>query len=401
MTIWAELYDAGTMMLIDPLQTTPGMDYGYYREIDMEYTWPGEFQTRINTAIRSTALEGQFRPWPEPFPWRMWIDQTPRYEGEDGGFKFNLFHWDNFHDVYNPVPSDLAQIESSAAYEPNVLRRFERTTRPQTADEISATASPGEPTPWLRTTLYNEPGGGQGSTCELLKPAVITFDNLPGYAHKFHLDYNPLFMPMKMSEPDWYDFIDSEGNPVAVGEKAHIFNLLEKGYYRLYLRPANWRWVATVWANYWYVSWFESFPTRLVYTTAWFNRPPVYPKRHDLIHTTQVALEEYLGNLYSTDSGIDYGFNSSRGAAFLRHQIIDAQWWTLSEAFIFTGNDPATLVLWLWPPEAGDIVMGLGEVDTDTGAEQVMWVVQNRDLTSEFPRTVIGNYIIYDFVVAD
>ncbi len=126
-------------------------------------------------------------------------------------------------------------------------------TRPKDADEISASAYSGEPTSYLRTTLYNEPGGGQGSTCELLEPAYITFDVIPGYAHKFTLDYNPIFMPVKLSEPDWYDLIDSEGNPVGVGVKEHFFSLMGNGYYRLYLRPANWRWVATVWANYWYV----------------------------------------------------------------------------------------------------------------------------------------------------
>ena len=88
-------------------------------------------------------------------------------------------------------------------------------------------------------------------------------------------------------------------------------------------------------------------------------------------------------------------------AGFLRHQIIDAQYWTLSEAYIFHHNDPATLVLWMWPPDKGDIVLGVSEIDRTTGADQIYWVQQNRDLTDVYPRTVIGNYIVLDFIAAD
>jgi hypothetical protein len=211
------------------------------------------------------------------------------------------------------------------------------------------------------------------------------------------VNYSPLFAPVDLTHPEWYDVLDENGGPVDAPLRR--MSLRQDGRYRLYLRPANWRWVPTVWANYLYVSFFEMFTTRLVYTTAWFDRPPIYPRRHDLIHTTQSATWEYMHNLYSYDAGISWALNGSRGAQDLRFQIIDAQWWTQSEAFIFLSVDPLTLAMWMWPPEAGDIVMGIGEIDNVSGAEQTVWLRQNRDLTDIYLRTVTGSYIVPDFAV--
>jgi hypothetical protein len=395
--IRAELFDAGSALNIVPWMDTPGMNEAYFREIDMEYTWPGEFQTRINNALVDTELRRDLLPWPDPFPGRCWVDWTTRYEGADGGLQIETARHDVMFDQWSLVPAPLAQIQDATDYQPNVDRDSERLGDAKTVAEISAEGP--QPTPYLRLALRNEVGGANGGWCDLREQAVLRQHHHTGDEYRLVINYSPLFAPVDLRHPEWYDVLDANGGPLQQQEPDRWLSLRPDGVYRLYLRPANWRWVATVWANYWYVSWFESFPTRLVFTTAWFNRPPIYPRRHDLIHSTQVAYEEYLGSYYSTDAGIDYGFNSSRGAAFLRHQIIDSQWWTLSEAFIFTGNDPATLALWMWPPEAGDIVLGIGRVDHPTEREEVIWLRQNRDLTDEYPRTVIGSYIIYDFVV--
>ena len=132
-----------------------------------------------------------------------------------------------------------------------------------------------------------------------------------------------------------------------------------------------------------------------------WNRPPIYPTRHDLIHTTQTTVIEYNNTEWSYDAGLSDSFTMSRSAAFLRHQVIDMQWFTQSEALIFTGHDPATLAMWLWPPEPGDIVLGIGRVDDVTGEEQVTWIKQTEDLTAQYPRTVTGAYIVPEFVVAE
>jgi hypothetical protein len=110
-----------------------------------------------------------------------------------------------------------------------------------------------------------------------------------------------------------------------------------------------------------------------------------------------VAWYEYRNVLYSLDNGIEWSFEHSRGAGELRRQMLDSQWHSLSEAYIYTGNDPATIVLWMWPPEPGDIVLGIGRVDYPSGREDLRWVMQKADLTAEFPRTVIGQYIDLTF----
>jgi len=402
MSIWAEMFDAGTTMIIDPLVNVPGMDQGYFRELDMEYTWPAERQALINEELIDTPFNGTYRPWPGQFPWRMWVDYTDKYAGVSGGLKSTFYHWDQYLSDFEPVPSDLAQIEKTADYEPNVERRYERMTRQPDSEEIAATFDePEASTEYLRLPVYNEPGGKHGANCNLLDPLILEHHGHVGYEYKLVLDYNPLFAPVDMRHPEWYDIVRPDGSTLDQVGKQHVLSLLDNGAYRIYMRPANWRWVASVSARYIYISWFEAFYTQQIFTHAWFNRPPIYPVRHDLIHTSKVLDFEYQGSYYSTDAGVEYGFNSSRGAGWLRYQIIDAQWWTLSEAYIFVNNEPAKLVLWLWPPEEGDIVLGLGEIDRATGSQQTFWLRQNRDLTDVYPRTVLGLYIILDFVVAE
>lgn len=393
----AELFDAGTTLNILPWMDTPGMHDGYFRDLDMEYTWPGEFQTRINEALRTTETRVEFLPWPEPFPGRSWIDWTPRYEGEDGGLKIETKRYEVMFDQYSDVSGKLTQIPTDASYSPILDINDTRVADSKTIDEIQAEHE--HPTEWLRKPLSNEQGGSDYAYCQLETPAWLIQNHHIGDEFRPVVNYSPLFAPVDLTHPEWYDVMRSDGTYVE--EPLRRISLRQDGRYRLYLRPANWRWVATVWANYLYVSFFEMFTTRLIFTTAWFDRPPTYPRRHDLIHTTQTADWEYMNNYYSTDAGISYACNASRGAAFLRHQIIDAQWWTQSEAFIFLSVDPLILAMWMWPPEAGDIVMGIGEIDNATGGEQIVWLVQNRDLTSVYPRTVTGSYAVPDFAVTN
>lgn len=374
---------------------TPGMQNAYFRGLDMEYQFPNELQSLINQRLRETPLREDLLPWPQPFPGRCWIDWTQRYAGQDGGLQIETVRYETMFEQYSFVNGKLTQVPKEADYDPVLNIDDERVADSKTVTEIQADNT--HPTEWLRLPIYNEQGGKDYGYCGLENPMSLVQNHHIGDEFRTVVNYSPLFAPVDLRKPEWYNVINSDGNPIA--EPLRHMSMRQDGRYRLYLRPANWRWVVTVWANYLYVSFFEMFPTRQVFTTAYFDRPPIYPRRHDLIHTTQTAFWEYLNQLWSYDAGISWGFDQSRGAAFLRHQIIDSQWWTQSEAFIFTGNDPATIAMWLWPPEAGDIVMGIGQVDNATGQEQVVWLVQNRDLTDEYPRTVIGSYIVPEFTV--
>ena len=398
------MYDAGTTLVIDPLVDVPGMDSAYYRELDMEYQFPATLQDQINDQLVNTPRSGVLRPWPDGFPWRMWMDYVDRMDGAYGGPKFEFFHWDDFSGDFSPVPASISQVVDPALYDPGVYVDDQRTCDWMSVEETAAAEGSSDPTTWLRLPLRNEPGGRDGHACDLLNRVVLTQHAHTGPHYKMTGDYNPIFAPFDMRHPEWYDILDSTGNPLDLGVsgtiKEQLFSILNDTTNKIYVRPANWRWVTTVTAYYYYVSWFEFFLTKQVFTTAWFNRPPIYPRRHDLLHTSMDFPIYWEHNWWSLDRGIDYGFNSSRGAQFLRDQIIDAQWWTLSEAYIFARNDFAKLYLWMWPPEAGDVVLGVSNIDHITGMEDIYWFRQNRDLTDEFPRTVIGTYLIMDFVAA-
>jgi hypothetical protein len=401
--MWLEMFDAGTTLVIDPLDDTPGMDAAYFRELDMERQFPTERQDDINDLLVDTPFSGFLRPWPEGFPWRMWMDYTDRHRGDYGGPKFTLYNWDDYSGDFSPVPAATAEVVTPTLYDPGASVDDARATDWLTSKEIEVAAGSDDPTTWLRLPLRNEVGGRDGHNCDLLNRVVITQNAHSGPHYKLVGDYNPIFAPFDLRRPEWYDLVDSQGHPLdldAAGMiKDQLCSILNDSSYRIYVRPANWRWVVTVTAYYYYVSWWEFFLTKEIFTHAYFNRPPIYPHRHNLLKTTRTQDLEFDNVYWSLDAGIDDGFHRSRGAQFLRQQIVDAQWWTYSEAYILAGNDPAKLYLWMWPPEQGDIVLGIGNVDHITGQQQTVWFKQNRDLET-YTRGIIGTYLIMDFVAA-
>jgi len=393
----AELYDAGTVLNIITAGSQPGMDRAYFRNIDMEYRFDENIQGQVNAELRDTDRHTTLRPWPVPFPGRCWVDWTSRYEGEDGGLQIRLLRHDIAEDDYTEVPASLVQIEPTSAYDPDVDAKDGRIVDTKTMTEVQAEQP--HPTKWLRLPLRNESGGDRYWACGLEQPVQLLHHGHTGDEYRLKINYSPLFAPFDGTKPEWYDAFRGDGTPLSAAQKMRAMSLRPEGHYRLYLRPANWRYVATVIAYYIYVSWFEMYEVPLIFTQSYHDRPPIYPTRHDLVHTTQQAYYPYFGQLWSYDQGISDAFNMSRAAAWLRFQIIDQQWWTLSEALIFSSCDPLTLAMWLWPPEYDDTVLGISSVDDVTGEDDVVWFVQKRDLTAEYPRTVIGSYINYEFVV--
>ena len=103
--------------------------------------------------------------------------------------------------------------------------------------------------------------------------------------------------------------------------------------------------------------------------------------------------------LYCLDDGVTDGFDRSRGSATLRDWIIDAQWYTMSEVYAFVSNDPVTLALWYYPPEPGDVVLGIGSIDNLTGGEERVWLIQREDVSSRWQNTLIEQYLVPFYVV--
>lgn len=391
--IRGELFDAGTKLVYDTRVPVPGMDVAYYREIDMEYDWPQERTDQINASIVAADSRVELRPWPEPFPGNMWIDYHEYNRGEDGGFQFHFYHRDQYNPtIFDKVPLDLTQIEDPANIKPSVSRRWERMSDSLNEDEIADRTEP--PTEFIRQPLGNESAG----TTDLRNPAVIMQRAHEGARFVPTLNYSPLYMPFDFRYPERYVLLGEDGSN-SPADVAQFLTLSNNAHYRLYLLPAKWRWVATVKAYYYYVSWFEFFLTNQIFTKAWFSRPPIYTRRHDVVHSAGRHDIEYEHNWYAWDAGVNDGFDRSRGSATLRTWIIDAQWWTYSEAYVFARNDDVTMVLWLHPPDVNDIVCGIGRVDHPSGKEERVWVKQKVDLSSEYPNTVMGQWYV-PFAVA-
>ena len=392
MTIRCDLHDAGTMLIKVPHESPPGMDLAYFRELNMEYDWPQERTGEISSLIRGVEHRVDLAPWPDKFPGNMWVDWGKRHYADQGGPKFEMYYYDLYSKEWGPVPSSLSQVTYAQDLEPGVRRLDERASDLLTQEEVSAREP--EPTKWIRLPTKNESGG-----CELETPVILSQRAHTGAAYTLTGDYNPIYMPFDLREPDYYRMIDDDGNGMSDRKKENYMKLMADGHYRLYLAPAKWRWVATVVATYLYVSWFEMFYTDLIFTRAWFNRPPIYPWRHEVLQSAGRQDIEYNHAYYAMDIGIDDGLERSRGAADLRRQIIDAQWWTQSEAFIFSGNDPLTLTIWQHPPDPGDVVLGIGRVDYPSKREDRVWLIQKEDVSSRWPNTVVGHYLLLTFQV--
>jgi len=388
MVIRAELYDVGTRLIKATHLSPPGMDAAYYRETDMEYDWPQERTGEIREAVLGSEKRIELRPWPEPFPGVMWIDYTNKYIGVKGGLQLGMYNLDLFTNSFEPLPKNTSQITIGADYSPDTNRADARMGDMRSVEDV--VASQPEPTKWLRVPLLNERGSGTG----LETPATLIQECHTGAAFALDGNYSPLFTPFDTREPDLYDMVDDNGNPVPEEKKLAYLTLSEGAFYRLYLMPAKWRWVATVVAHYIYISWFEMFPTDEIFTKAWFSRPPIYPVRHNVMYTKDEYMFEYNYVLHSYDPGVNDGFDRSRGSATLRFWIIDAQWWTLSEAYIFQANDDCSLVIWQHPPDPGDVVLGIGRVDFPGGQEERLWLIQRQDVSQRWPNTVVGIFLV-------
>jgi hypothetical protein len=401
----AELYDAGTRLLkgvygggsLLDVKAKPGMNYGSFREIDFEYD-VRDIESRIpeiNFDLVEEDVRTELLPWPVPFPARMWMDHSPRYQAVDGGPILTVYHRDSYSGAkFEPVPAAETRLVKIDRLE-EVSREDARSSRPPSVDEIQDRNT--APTEWLRLDVENEEGAG---TTDLREPVVLMHQtDKEGGRVTLSGDFNAITAPFDLRHPEWYRVQNADGKVIAdaTDDVAKLLAFDPNGFYRLYLRPATWRNVMTVYATYIYISWFEAFPTRQVFTQAYWHRPPIYPKRHNILNPNPGP------DGLSYDEAMNIQWDHTRASAFMRHMIIDAQWWTQSEAFIFIGNDPGEMSTTMYPPARGDIVLGVGRVDYPGGQEEVLWIEQTVDGESEggWQPTLIETFWVPWFVTAE
>lgn len=389
MTIHAEIFDAGTRpRLNSPLYpTVPGMDTVYYSECDFEEDNVSPRPDEINEAIR-TVEDFELRPWPEKFSGKCYIDRTERYASDAAltGLGLNLHRYERLRDESHYLAAGEWTLDLDA--DGTLDRTDGRVVRALTWEEVQDRAT--NPQDWLRLDFINDDLAGT----DLKNQLWVRFQSIRGKEYRLEIPNNVLFAPIDLTHPERYRVLDDDGNRVENELSPHLLNLYNRGRYRLYLRPRKWRYVATVIAHYMYVSAFEMFIAQEIFTRAHTDRPPFYPYRHDLIHTTQEAnLPDYYGNLHSYDVGISWNWEHSRAAAALSREIIEGQWWTKLVVKIFVGNEAPVVVVSSRPPDAGDIVLGIGRIDS-SGRESRHWIQQTTDLTSVYPWEVLGSYIV-------
>jgi hypothetical protein len=388
--IFVELFDAGTKFVYDPRNPVPGMDQGYYRELDMEYDFRWDRREDIRNLILGVDRRIPFRPWPTPLPGNLWVDWSMSYYGAAGGLQVRFWHYDFWGDKYHPVPAELSETQKPDDQSESIDPDERRVGRELTQVEVREKVPAPDNLKWLRLELKNETGQPQ-----LKAPVVIKQGGHAGTAYVPTVNFSPCFLGCDLTKgTEWYGFIDDDGNPIRDDKGMSFCHIRDESHYRFYLAPAKWRITATVYAHFWYGNYFESYGVLDVFTKAWFTRPSVYPEMHDVIHTKDQAAIEWYGADYAYDAGVQSAFERSRGSLELAQEIIAAQWWTLCEFYIFLFNDPALIALWQYPPDPGDIVMGIGRVDQPGGMEERVWVVQKKNILEEHPREVIGLFFV-------
>jgi hypothetical protein len=385
--ICADVRDAGTTAMVTK-DKAPGMDELYYREHRWEEDAFADDRAKQNADMVSCAESLELAPWPDPLPKAAPVDLTPRY---DQGLKLRLHQATGLlpetdDGRWGEVPDGLAQILDPATHPPDPFNReASHVVADLTPEEVQAAAL--DPTEWLRLPFRNETGG-----CDYKRPIRLRWDGLQGSQFALVLENGLLFAPWDLREGAKYHWQDDAGKAVEHGE---IYSELRAGADPvLYIRPRRWRWWIHVWAHYEFVqTWWEQ-EVMEEFTRIFFDRPPFYPMRHDVLHTASQAWfwHEYENAFLAYDAGVDSKVILSRAASDLRHEIVMAQWFDLCTAYILMDVEIAKVTIWADTPRVGDAVLGVGLRSSVLDVEKRVWAVQLEDVTARYPRTLIGQF---------
>lgn len=363
---YAALFDGGRQFR-KQAGTVPGLDLGWYTDRRIFEESVFEHGTRANTYEQNDAMQDtegfSFRQWGENMPGHMWVDNTHRYHwtGVDG-LKFNAYSADRIAGDFPPLGAgDVEFLENPD--DPEVDRSI-RILRELDHREIRDVVD--DPSEWIRRDLLNESGGTQ-----LREPLAIVFPEVRGSVALELVD-NSLFDPFDLREQSRYEIRSHSGE---ILESEQWSFLHPRGVYRLHLRPRRWKFFVTTFAIFVHVSFVELFYVREVFTQAWYSIPPCYPLRHNIIDA----------NVIAGDNAVFHAFEHSQAAADLRRQILEAQYWTLSEAHIFSHIELTQMWIERAPPRKFEIVLGIERLDAGGREPSFVWIQNRRDLTSEYP----------------
>jgi hypothetical protein len=379
--IYAEARDAMTRPLVT-VAKVPGEDELTWVETDTEEDIRTDLSHEMNAAMMATQPELTIAPWPLPVPRQAPVDLTMRYQW----LAFHLHEYDQAHEAWAPVPGGTATIRST--YD-RLDRDQVAMTKMRSPHEVRALKS--DPENWIRLPFVNEAAG-----TDMKDPIAMIWNGLQNARFTLELPDNDVFEPFDLTHPERYSFVGDGGKAIESGQAWGAFG--DRARVVLYLRPRRWRWVVTVLAHFEFVTWFEEVPNDEMFVCAFFRRPPFYPYRHNIAVSAQpdqYNTPDYFGNLRSYDQGISSAWDLSWHSIELRRQILDQQWFSMCEAYVFLGNEPPDIAIQAYPPRMGEIVVGIGFVDEATGRESRAWAVQATDASAIYPQRTVVQVITY------
>jgi hypothetical protein len=372
---YAALFDGGRGLRVQAADV-PGLDTAWWVDGRIFEESIFDYGFRRNTIPQNELMKSTaglpVRQWGEDLPGHMWIDNTNRYPwtGVDG-LKMNLYHVDRVAGDFPLLPAgEVPYLEDPD--DPEVDRAAGRFLREFDYQEIQNDAE--NPSEWYRLPTLNEQGGTQ-----LREPLALVVPEVRG-AIALELVDQSLWDPFDLRQGDRYR-VRTNNDEILEGDAADEWRFLQpRGVYRLTLRPRRWRYFVTCYVIYVHISFVELYYVREVFTQAWYDIPPCYPLRHNIIDA------DVIGG----DPAVFWAFEHSQAAADLTDQIFDAQYWTLSEAHIFHHVELVQMWISKAPPRKHEYVLGIERLDVSGTEPSRVWLEHTRDLSSEYPQQQIA-----------
>jgi hypothetical protein len=393
--------DAGTKWAsVNPSPDHSFMELGWYnQERGYEhYFWETQRSHGEVDPTFLNATQHRLIPFSPGMGHHMWVDRTDRYETIEGFF-LELWSRDEATGNCHKLPR-CPHMWLDVSYEVPETNPQECVTKPlnhHTPNE-AATINPAmlPPSELNRLPLKNETeytGNWRGYTH--LKNPILA--DIHGYEGSSLILVNPndslLFAPFDFRHPEWYRCFNENGEELQGVE--HWLTLRPDADYVIHLRPRRWRWEVFVLVHYAYISLWGIQPNDEYFTHIFFDRPPVYPYRHDVIHSKEEQGSQNWNNDYrSYDIGIDYYWETTNAAADLARQILDQQYAWYSMVYMFLSNENPDLFLDAYPPQTHDYVCGIERIDRSSGSRTVVWVRQARNLDSVYPHFRFGSFLL-------
>lgn len=400
--------DGGTMWRSQsPDRNVPNMDLGWWvQDRNYEHYFYEELAAMAKTqASMRDVTRRPVRQWPEKISNHMWVDRTDRYAGSIEGWFLEMKMRDQLTGNFYPMPR-CPHIWMDPTYEPPELNAQEVVTRPHKHHNPAeaATWNPnGIPLPWGRLPFKNESEAQdprfRGYTH--LKQEILV--DVHGYEGAQIALVNPndtlLFTPFDFTHPEWYNVFTDDGNPLPTDPWLFI---RPDSDYVIHLRPRWWRFTIFVLAHYAYVSLWGIQLNDEYFVHTFFDRPTVYPYRHDCIHSKQVqGTPNWNNDFRSYDLGLDMWWETTDAAANLAREMLDQQYSWYCVVYMFLSNENPDCFIECWPPRKGDIVCALERIDKATGSSTTVFVQQNRYLNHVFPDYQWGAYLFNWLVVPE